>query len=44
MPPSGGDNCHRGAVVGAILAMIHGVPDPWLNGLHPPPLLVAQPP
>lgn len=26
----GGDNCHRGAVVGALLGAAHGVPDKWL--------------
>lgn len=29
----GGDNCHRGAVVGAILGAANGVPQTWLNGL-----------
>jgi ADP-ribosylglycohydrolase len=29
----GGDNCHRGAVVGAILGAANGVPQDWLNGL-----------
>ena len=27
----GGDNCHRGAVVGAILGAAHGVPEAWLT-------------
>jgi len=31
----GGDNCHRGVVVGSILGAIHGVSDHWLDGLHP---------
>ena len=30
----GGDNCHRGAVVGAILGAANGVPPHWLNGLR----------
>ncbi len=39
---AGGDNCHRGAVVGALLGAIHGVADPWLSGLNPaPPALSA---
>jgi len=29
----GGDNCHRGAVVGALLGAAHGVPERWRNGL-----------
>jgi ADP-ribosyl-[dinitrogen reductase] hydrolase len=29
----GGDNCHRGAVVGAILGAAHGVPPRWTEGL-----------
>ncbi|MGB0743979.1 MAG: ADP-ribosylglycohydrolase family protein [Opitutales bacterium] len=29
----GGDNAHRGAVVGALLAAANGVPGRWLNGL-----------
>ena len=29
----GGDNCHRGAVVGSILAAEHGVECPWIQGL-----------
>ncbi|HMP97837.1 MAG TPA: ADP-ribosylglycohydrolase family protein [Kiritimatiellia bacterium] len=33
----GGDNCHRGVVVGAILGAIHGVPDSWIKGLYPAP-------
>jgi ADP-ribosylglycohydrolase len=27
----GGDNCHRGAVVGAILGAANGVPDAWIT-------------
>ena len=30
----GGDNCHRGVVVGAILGAANGVPSEWLQGLH----------
>lgn len=30
----GGDNCHRGAVVGSILAAEHGVESPWIKGLQ----------
>jgi ADP-ribosylglycohydrolase len=33
----GGDNCHRGVVVGSILGIRHGVPDVWAAGLHPAP-------
>lgn len=29
----GGDNCHRGAVVGSLLAAANGVPSKWLDGL-----------
>lgn len=29
----GGDNCHRGAAVGALLATANGVPQLWLQGL-----------
>lgn len=29
----GGDNCHRGAVVGALLAAANGVPERWREGL-----------
>jgi ADP-ribosylglycohydrolase len=29
----GGDNCHRGVVVGALLAANHGVPERWCQGL-----------
>lgn len=29
----GGDNCHRGAVVGALLGAACGVPEKWLKGL-----------
>jgi ADP-ribosyl-[dinitrogen reductase] hydrolase len=31
----GGDNCHRGAVVGALAGMMHGVGDIWMEGLVP---------
>jgi len=31
---SGGDNCHRGAVVGALLGAANGVPERWLQGLR----------
>jgi ADP-ribosyl-[dinitrogen reductase] hydrolase len=30
----GGDNCHRGAVVGALLGAANSIPQPWLDGLH----------
>ena len=30
----GGDNCHRGAVVGSLLGAANGVPERWLNGLR----------
>lgn len=29
----GGDNCHRGAVVGSLLGAANGVPPPWREGL-----------
>lgn len=33
----GGDNCHRGVVVGALLGILNGVPAAWRDGLvHPP--------
>jgi ADP-ribosyl-[dinitrogen reductase] hydrolase len=30
----GGDSCHRGAVVGALLGLANGVPESWLSGLQ----------
>lgn len=30
----GGDNCHRGAVVGSLLAAAGGIPDRFLSSLH----------
>jgi ADP-ribosylglycohydrolase len=39
----GGDNCHRGVVVGSILGTIHGIPDDWVKGLYPaPPVPVSS--
>ncbi|MEC7280806.1 MAG: ADP-ribosylglycohydrolase family protein, partial [Verrucomicrobiota bacterium] len=29
----GGDNCHRGAVVGALLGAANGAPKKWIQGL-----------
>ena len=29
----GGDSCHRGTVVGALLGEVNGVPEKWRNGL-----------
>jgi ADP-ribosylglycohydrolase len=29
----GGDNCHRGAVVGSLLGAANGVSDKWIEGL-----------
>jgi ADP-ribosylglycohydrolase len=29
----GGDNCHRGAVVGSLLGAANGVPQQWVDGL-----------
>ena len=29
----GGDNCHRGAVVGSLLGAANGIPEEWLSGL-----------
>jgi ADP-ribosyl-[dinitrogen reductase] hydrolase len=28
----GGDNCHRGAVVGSLLAAANGIPGKWVEG------------
>ena len=36
----GGDNCHRGAVVGALLGAANGVPDKWIEGLMNAPALI----
>lgn len=33
----GGDNCHRGAVLGSLLGLALGVPEKWLTGLPLPP-------
>jgi ADP-ribosylglycohydrolase len=33
----GGDNCHRGVVVGAILGLANGVPAEWSGALRVPP-------
>lgn len=30
----GGDNCHRGVVVGSLLGAANGIDDRWLDGLH----------
>jgi len=30
---AGGDNCHRGAVVGGVLGASEGIPEQWLRGL-----------
>ena len=30
----GGDSCHRGAVVGALLGLANGVPERWVKGLR----------
>lgn len=35
----GGDNCHRGAVVGSLLAAANGIPDLWWNEKISPALL-----
>jgi ADP-ribosyl-[dinitrogen reductase] hydrolase len=34
---TGGDNCHRGAVVGSLLAVANGIPDHWLFPLAATP-------
>ncbi|PTN37032.1 ADP-ribosylglycohydrolase family protein [Desulfonatronum sp. SC1] len=37
----GGDNCHRGAVLGALLGAMHGErawPERWIDGLLDPPI------
>jgi ADP-ribosylglycohydrolase len=31
----GGDSCHRGAVVGALLGTTNGISSPWIEGLQP---------
>ena len=38
----GGDNCHRGAVVGALLGAANGVPNRWRHGLLIEPRLAPQ--
>jgi len=38
----GGDNCHRGAVTGALLGAALGVPPRWSDGLRALPRLVGQ--
>ncbi len=40
----GGDNCHRGAVVGSLLGLALGVPTHWLEGLKDPPERVPKTP
>lgn len=40
----GGDNCHRGVVVGGILGLACGVPEEWSAGLHVPPPGLGKPP
>jgi ADP-ribosylglycohydrolase len=35
----GGDSCHRGAVVGALLGLANGVPERWVKGLRQESLL-----
>lgn len=30
----GGDNCHRGSVVGSLLGAANGIPEKWLGGLE----------
>lgn len=34
----GGDNCHRGAVVGALLGAANGIPKKWIEGLAKAPV------
>ncbi len=36
---AGGDNCHRGAVVGGVLGAALGVPESWVEGLREVPVL-----
>jgi ADP-ribosylglycohydrolase len=31
----GGDNCHRGAVVGSLLAAANGIPASWMESKAP---------
>ena len=41
----GGDNCHRGVVLGALLGAMHGEqvwPQRWLDGLVNPPTAFAE--
>ena len=33
----GGDNCHRGAVVGSLLGAAQKIPEQWIEGLRAPP-------
>jgi hypothetical protein len=35
----GGDNCHRGAVVGSLLAAAQEIPPKWLDNPHLPRLV-----
>ena len=39
----GGDNCHRGAVLGSLLAAANPIPDPWLTGLKALPDKASPP-
>jgi ADP-ribosylglycohydrolase len=36
---AGGDSCHRGAVVGALLGLANSVPEGWVKGLRQETLL-----
>lgn len=41
----GGDNCHRGVVLGALLGALHGQqvwPPRWIDGLANPPTAFSQ--
>ncbi|SDB53904.1 ADP-ribosylglycohydrolase [Desulfonatronum thiosulfatophilum] len=41
----GGDNCHRGAVLGTLMGAMHGDrawPEKWLSGLYEPPSEFAR--
>jgi ADP-ribosyl-[dinitrogen reductase] hydrolase len=39
---AGGDNCHRGAVVGAILGAANAVPGRWIAGLRTSEIIEAE--
>lgn len=40
----GGDNCHRGAVVGSLLGLANGIDSKWIDGLKEAPETVSTAP